>query len=210
MKEGIHPTFYTDALVVCGSCGTTWHTGSTRKEIHVDVCSNCHPFFTGTQRIVDTAGQVERFTKRLAARETLAPTDGKVSKRERRAAERAQRSGMAEASQPEPEAPKPEPKPDPVASVAQTVGEAVGTVEAVAAEAGSVVASAVSSAGSAVAGAINSAANVVREPRRAQRPPRDRQPRENKPRENKPASPAAAAPEQAPSTDTGSDQGEPA
>src|SRR5690242_8516365 len=103
VKEGIHPTYYPDALVVCGSCGTTWHVGATKKEIHVDICSNCHPFFTGTQRIVDTAGQVERFTKRLQAREAIAPqAEGKPNKKERRALERARRSGMLEATQPEP------------------------------------------------------------------------------------------------------------
>ena len=64
MKTGIHPTYYPDAQVVC-SCGNTWTTGSTQKMIRTDVCSKCHPFFTGEQRIVDAAGQVDRFMKRL-------------------------------------------------------------------------------------------------------------------------------------------------
>ena len=64
MKEGIHPTYYPEATVVC-SCGNTWTTGSTQEHIRTDVCSNCHPFYTGEQRIVDTAGQVDRFLKRL-------------------------------------------------------------------------------------------------------------------------------------------------
>jgi large subunit ribosomal protein L31 len=64
MKQGIHPKYYPDATVVC-ACGNTWTTGATRKEIRTDVCSACHPFFTGEQRIVDTAGQVERFMRRL-------------------------------------------------------------------------------------------------------------------------------------------------
>jgi large subunit ribosomal protein L31 len=68
MKEGIHPTYYPDALVTC-ACGNTWTTGSTMKEIHTDVCSKCHPFFTGEQRIVDTEGQVDRFYKKLQARQ---------------------------------------------------------------------------------------------------------------------------------------------
>ena len=68
MKEEIHPTYYPDALVIC-ACGNTWRTGSTLKEIHTDVCSNCHPFFTGEQRIVDTEGQVDRFYKKLQARQ---------------------------------------------------------------------------------------------------------------------------------------------
>lgn len=68
MKEEIHPTYYPDALVIC-ACGNSWRTGSTVKEIHTDVCSNCHPFFTGEQRIVDTEGQVDRFYKKLQARQ---------------------------------------------------------------------------------------------------------------------------------------------
>jgi large subunit ribosomal protein L31 len=67
MKKGIHPTYYTDAQVIC-ACGNTWTTGSTRKVIRTDVCSKCHPFFTGEQRIVDTEGQVDRFYKKLEAR----------------------------------------------------------------------------------------------------------------------------------------------
>lgn len=70
MKENIHPTYYTDATVTC-ACGNTWTTGSTQKEIRTDVCSKCHPFFTGQQRIVDTAGQVERFTKRFETAQRL-------------------------------------------------------------------------------------------------------------------------------------------
>ena len=68
MKQGIHPTYYTDAQVIC-ACGNTWTTGSTVKVIHTDVCSKCHPFFTGEQRIVDTEGQVDRFYKKLQARQ---------------------------------------------------------------------------------------------------------------------------------------------
>ncbi len=64
MKQGIHPKYYPEAKVVC-SCGNTWTTGSTSEMIRTDVCSACHPFFTGEQRIVDTAGQVDRFMKRL-------------------------------------------------------------------------------------------------------------------------------------------------
>jgi large subunit ribosomal protein L31 len=68
MKEGIHPTYYTDAKVVC-ACGNTWTTGSTKKEIHTEVCSKCHPFFTGQQqRLIDIEGQVDRFYKKLQAR----------------------------------------------------------------------------------------------------------------------------------------------
>jgi len=70
MKKDIHPTYYTEATVVCSSCGKTWKTGSTKKEIRLDLCSNCHPFFTGeAQRILDTEGQVDRFYKKLAVRQ---------------------------------------------------------------------------------------------------------------------------------------------
>ena len=68
MKEEIHPTYYPEALVVC-ACGNTWTTGSTIKEIRTEICSNCHPFYTGEQRIVDTEGQVDRFYKKLQARQ---------------------------------------------------------------------------------------------------------------------------------------------
>jgi large subunit ribosomal protein L31 len=64
MKPGTHPKYYV-SKVVCGSCHTEFEVGSTQPTLHVDICSNCHPFFTGKQTIVDTAGQVERFQKRL-------------------------------------------------------------------------------------------------------------------------------------------------
>lgn len=63
MKAGIHPK-YEEATVVC-SCGNTWTTRSTRPNLRVELCNKCHPFYTGEQRIVDTAGQVERFMRRL-------------------------------------------------------------------------------------------------------------------------------------------------
>ena len=68
MRKDIHPKYYPEAQVIC-SCGNTWTTGSTQQTIRTDVCSKCHPFFTGEQRIVDTEGQVDRFYKKLQARE---------------------------------------------------------------------------------------------------------------------------------------------
>ncbi len=68
MKEGIHPKYYPEARVIC-ACGNTWTVGSTKPEIHTDVCSKCHPFFTGEQRIVDAAGRVDRFMRKLEERE---------------------------------------------------------------------------------------------------------------------------------------------
>ncbi|MBN1964086.1 MAG: 50S ribosomal protein L31 [Anaerolineae bacterium] len=70
MKEGIHPQWYPEATVTC-ACGNTWTTGATVADIRVDICSACHPFFTGERRIVDTEGQVDRFYKRLQARDEI-------------------------------------------------------------------------------------------------------------------------------------------
>ncbi|RPJ51381.1 MAG: 50S ribosomal protein L31 [Chloroflexi bacterium] len=70
MKKGVHPTYYPDAQVIC-ACGNTWTTGSTRKVIRTEVCSKCHPFFTGQQqRLVDREGQVDRFYRKLQARQS--------------------------------------------------------------------------------------------------------------------------------------------
>lgn len=62
MKAKIHPN-YIDATITC-SCGNQWQTKSTRERVHLDVCSKCHPYFTGEARIVDTAGRVERFRQK--------------------------------------------------------------------------------------------------------------------------------------------------
>jgi large subunit ribosomal protein L31 len=71
MKKGIHPTYFPDAQVIC-ACGNTWTTGSTKKVIHTEVCSKCHPFFTGQQqRLIDIEGQVDRFYKKLQARQSF-------------------------------------------------------------------------------------------------------------------------------------------
>jgi len=70
MKEKIHPEFH-EAKVTCASCGATWVTGSTRKELRVDICSNCHPYFTGeAARLLDIEGQVDRFYKKVKAAQT--------------------------------------------------------------------------------------------------------------------------------------------
>ncbi len=69
MKKDTHPTYYPEAQVIC-SCGNTWTTGSTRKVIKTEICSKCHPFFTGQQqRLIDIEGQVDRFYRRLQARQ---------------------------------------------------------------------------------------------------------------------------------------------
>lgn len=63
MKQGVHPEYFPEAKVTC-ACGNTFTTGSTLPNIRVEICSACHPFFTGAQRFVDTLGQVERFQKK--------------------------------------------------------------------------------------------------------------------------------------------------
>ena len=70
MKAEIHPTWYPEAVVTC-QCGNTWTTGATVPEIRTEICSNCHPFFTGEQRIVDTEGRVDKFMKRLQRRDSI-------------------------------------------------------------------------------------------------------------------------------------------
>jgi large subunit ribosomal protein L31 len=63
MKDKIHPKYYSDANIVC-SCGNTFTIGSTKKTMRVELCSHCHPFYTGERRMIDTAGRVERFKQR--------------------------------------------------------------------------------------------------------------------------------------------------
>jgi large subunit ribosomal protein L31 len=75
MKKNIHPEYFPEARVVCG-CGNSFVTGATQQLIKTDICSACHPFFTGEQRIVDTAGQVERYMKRLEKREEMGKAPG--------------------------------------------------------------------------------------------------------------------------------------
>jgi len=65
MKKHIHPKYYNNARVQC-SCGNTFTVGSTKEFIEVEICSNCHPFYTGKEKMVDAMGQVQKFRKRLA------------------------------------------------------------------------------------------------------------------------------------------------
>ena len=66
MKAEIHPKYYDSAKAIC-ACGASYLIGSTKEEIHVEICSSCHPFYTGNEKIIDTAGRVERFKKRSAS-----------------------------------------------------------------------------------------------------------------------------------------------
>ncbi|HUK64521.1 MAG TPA: 50S ribosomal protein L31, partial [Dongiaceae bacterium] len=62
-----HPTYFPEAKIIC-ACGKVYTAGSTREEVHVELCSNCHPFFTGKQKLVDKAGRVERFRKKYGTK----------------------------------------------------------------------------------------------------------------------------------------------
>jgi large subunit ribosomal protein L31 len=79
MREKIHPNWFPNAKITCAACGTVFTIGATRPTLQVDICSTCHPFYTGEQRIVDTEGRVDRFMKRLEVRTTASPTDTKAS-----------------------------------------------------------------------------------------------------------------------------------
>jgi len=83
MKKDIHPTYHADAKVVC-ACGNSFTVGSTVKEIHIEICSNCHPFYTGKERLVDTAGRVDRFKKIAEQKEKVSKVrKGKAVKKAR-------------------------------------------------------------------------------------------------------------------------------
>ena len=93
MKKDTHPTYFPKAKIVC-ACGKVYEVGSTRDEIHVELCSNCHPFFTGKQKLVDTARRVERFTERAGKKSTVAT--GKKVKAQKRAVKKAEKTATEE------------------------------------------------------------------------------------------------------------------
>ncbi len=89
MKEKIHPKYYPEAKVVC-ACGNEWVTGSTQESLRTDVCSACHPFFTGQQRIVDVGGHVDRFRQRVErSRRMQTESERREAQREERRRARA-------------------------------------------------------------------------------------------------------------------------
>jgi large subunit ribosomal protein L31 len=111
MKPGIHPD-YKPAKVIC-ACGNVIETRSTRGDFHIEICSQCHPFFTGKQKILDTAGRIEKFKTRYAAQpaapapkkaEPARPAAKAEAPKENRAAKRA-KSGKTKAAKPEASAP---------------------------------------------------------------------------------------------------------
>jgi large subunit ribosomal protein L31 len=95
MKPDIHPE-YVEATVVC-ACGNTFQTRSTKAHLHVEVCSKCHPFFTGEHRIVDTAGRVERFLKRYGLQEGK-EAEAAAAAAQAEAAGKAEAAALAEAA----------------------------------------------------------------------------------------------------------------
>jgi large subunit ribosomal protein L31 len=116
MKAGIHPN-YVESVVTC-ACGNTFVTRSTKPTLRTDLCNVCHPFYTGEQRIVDTAGQVERFMRRM---ETAAAS-GRPSKRQARLAARAERD--AQTRRPAPAETEAEESPEEVEATTEAIGEA--------------------------------------------------------------------------------------
>lgn len=83
MKKEIHPQYHSNAVITC-ACGNKIKTGSTAESIHVEICSACHPFFTGAKKIIDTAGRVEKFKARQAkARPKLVAKIAKTSKKKK-------------------------------------------------------------------------------------------------------------------------------
>ena len=87
VKEGIHPKYH-EVEARC-ACGATWKTHSTKPELHLEICSACHPFFTGRQKLIDTEGRVERFTKKFGAQTS--------ESRKKAAAEKAKKPATAAA-----------------------------------------------------------------------------------------------------------------
>lgn len=90
MKTGLHPTYHAKAKVTC-ACGNKFETGSTQEELSIELCSSCHPFYTGKQKLVDTARRVEKFKAKAEAADAEAKIGRKV-KREKRAAQKAEKS----------------------------------------------------------------------------------------------------------------------
>ena len=106
MKQGIHPD-YVECTVRC-TCGNTWTTHSTKSEIVVDLCDKCHPFYTGTQKLVDTGGRVQRFADKFggaAAAQLKKAEEAKAAEKAKRAAEYAAKAAAEAAAAPAEEAP---------------------------------------------------------------------------------------------------------
>lgn len=79
MKKDIHPPYYPKAQIKC-ACGKAWHIGSTKEVLETEVCSNCHPFYTGKGKLIDTAGRIEKFRARKIKAEAITRVTGKKNK----------------------------------------------------------------------------------------------------------------------------------
>lgn len=86
MKASTHPTYYSNAKVIC-ACGNEFSVGSTKETLSVELCSKCHPFYTGQQKLVDTSRRIEKFAEKTKAKAAL-PATGKKAKAEKRAAQK--------------------------------------------------------------------------------------------------------------------------
>lgn len=95
MKSAIHPTYHAAATILC-ACGSKIETGSTLEHIDIELCSKCHPFYTGKQKIVDTARRVEKFTARAGQKGAALDHKAKIVKKAERAAKRAEKKAKAE------------------------------------------------------------------------------------------------------------------
>ena len=96
MKVDIHPAYSRNAQITC-VCGTTYDTGSTKETVSIELCSNCHPFYTGKQKIVDTARRVEKFeARKVAKKETATGHKAKLAKKASRAKAREEKTAKAE------------------------------------------------------------------------------------------------------------------
>jgi len=92
MKTDIHPVYHAKTKVVCG-CGNEFEIGSTVEDIRVELCSNCHPFYTGKQNLIDTSGRVERFEKIMKATGDKTERSGKKAKTAKRTKQKADKKG---------------------------------------------------------------------------------------------------------------------
>jgi large subunit ribosomal protein L31 len=97
VKEGIHPK-YKEVEVRC-ACGATWKTRSTKDELRLEICSQCHPFFTGRQKLIDTEGRVERFTKKFGAQTSESRKAAAKATKATKAAKKAAKEAPAPAAQ---------------------------------------------------------------------------------------------------------------
>jgi large subunit ribosomal protein L31 len=95
MKKDIHPEYHQEAEISC-VCGNKFTAGSTRKEIQVEICSACHPFYTGKQKLLDTARRVDKFQKRTEAKskKVVSKTEKKTKQKELKAAKKAEQEGV--------------------------------------------------------------------------------------------------------------------